>query len=349
MPLVGGYLKSKLPFAYKIVTQGINKVIALSRPYTIYITDSLGGSFKNYLMTNDMPTKINELKNNLDQQSMELVDVIVNRVLHYPDENHKLPLSKKNSVIGGLLPVEEKSSQDAIALQLQTVAKSIDLPSHMLEESVFFFYHGLTLLPRQVIEYIKNQHFMDIGAYVGDSAIALSKYGYSKIFSLEISQKSINRFRFNLGKAGIPFEKYAILNIGVAASDHEPPVQLFDTGSAGFSPYRRTGKYDEIWVERKSLDYIVEQNAIEPKFIKVDIEGAAMDFVKGAKKTLVKFRPVLSIAIYHNPIEFFEVKPALEKELQNYTFLIRKLSSSVKYNQIHSEVVLLGYPNELIV
>jgi hypothetical protein len=72
-----------------------------------------------------------------------------------------------------------------------------------------------------------------------------------------------------------------------------------------------------------------------------------MDFVKGAQKTLSKFRPVLSVAIYHNPIEFFEVKPALEQLLTNYTFLIRKLSSQVKFNQIHSEVVLLGYPKEL--
>ena len=188
---------------------------------------------------------------------------------------------------------------------------------------------------------------MDVGAYVGDSAVALRKFQYSKIYSLEISLKSIEAYKHNLNQNKIPQEEYEVLNIGVAASDDEAPIRIFDTGSAGLSLYRKEGKYDEIEVGKKSLDWIVIQNSIQPKFIKVDIEGAGMDFVRGASKTLIKHRPVLSIAIYHNPIEFFEAKPILENLLDNYTFLIRKLNSRIKNNLIHSEVILLAYPNEV--
>jgi FkbM family methyltransferase len=348
MSFIGRILQSNFPKVYTIVTSGINKMILRSRPYSIYITDGLGGSFKDYLVKYDMPLKINLLKRDLDPESIDLVDVITKRVMNYPDEGNKQRIQKNAPIIGGLLPVETKSSQQSMRQQIHIETKEIRLPTQMMEESVFYFYHGLRLLPTKVIESIRGQHFIDVGAYIGDSAIALYKYQYSKIFSLEISQKSIDRFQLNLRNNKIPSERFLVINTGVASSDKEPPIQMFDTGSAGFSPYRITGRYDKIEVQRKSIDSIVNQYSIEPKFIKVDIEGAAMDFVKGAQKTLSKFRPVLSVAIYHNPIEFFEVKPALEQLLMNYTFLIRKLSSQVKFNQIHSEVVLLAYPNELL-
>lgn len=38
---------------------------------------------------------------------------------------------------------------------------------------MFNFFHGLTYLPQKVQEYIENKDFIDIGAYIGDSAIAL--------------------------------------------------------------------------------------------------------------------------------------------------------------------------------
>ena len=127
------------------------------------------------------------------------------------------------------------------------------------------------------------------------------------------------------------------------------PVKLNDTGSSGLSALRKSGKYDEISIERKSLDYIVAKNKISPRFIKVDIEGNGLEFVKGARETLIKFRPVLSVAIYHNPYEFFEVKPLLESYLANYVFILRKLSTGIRNNLCHSEIVLLGYPKEIIV
>ena len=347
MSSVGQYIKLRYPILYKILVDVINKIISASRPYSIYITDNLGGSFKSYFINNGMPARIDALKKNMESESIELIQIIIQRLLFYPDGKYKGRTSKKAAIIGGLLPIETKSQQKFIDQQLRLQTKSVKLPRRMIDESVFYFYHGLSLLPKEVHEYIRAQHFIDVGAFIGDSAIALNKYQYSKIYSLEISLKSIARYHFNMRENNIPSEKYKILNIGVASSDNESPVKLNDTGSAGFSLYRRSGKYDEIQIEKKSLDWIVNQNEIQPKFIKVDIEGAAMDFANGASKTLTKFRPVLSIAIYHNPTEFFEVKPILEGLLVNYTFSVRKLASGIKNNLIHSEVVLLAYPSEL--
>jgi FkbM family methyltransferase len=220
--------------------------------------------------------------------------------------------------------------------------------SKHIEESVFYYYHGLSLLPEQIKSYIKDQDFIDAGAFIGDSAIALKEYQYKKIYSVEISEKSIKSYKANLARNRINADKFEVINSGIASTDSKAPVRLADTGSSGLSLLRKAGKYDEIIVDQKSIDYIVDQYNISPRFIKVDIEGNALEFVKGAKKTLTKFRPVLSVAIYHNPYEFFEVKPLLENLLPDYVFLIRKLTSGIKNNLCHSEVALMGYPKEII-
>ena len=335
----------KLYYSLITIIKAFRRIV---QPYSIYITDSLGGSFKSYFINTNMVEKISELRNNLDKESIETIDVIVQRILHYPDERYKQKTSKHKEIIGGLLPCEMDQNRINITRKLNRDKQKLKFLSKHIEESVFYYYHGLSLLPEQIKRYIKDQDFIDAGAFIGDSAIALKEYQYKKIYSVEISEKSIKSYKSNLARNRINADKFEVINTGIASTDSKAPVRLADTGSSGLSLLRKAGKYDEIIVDQKSIDYIVDQYNISPRFIKVDIEGNALEFVKGAKETLTKFRPVLSVAIYHNPYEFFEVKPLLENLLPDYVFLIRKLTSGIKNNLCHSEVALIGYPKEII-
>ena len=348
MKQLGPTIRKIFPKLYYSLTTIIKVFRRIVQPYYIYITDSLGGSFKSYFINTNMVEKISELRNNLDKESIETIDVIVQRLLHYPDEKFKQKSSKRKEIIGGLLPCEMDRIRINIFKKLNRDKQRLKFISKHIEESVFYYYHGLSLLPEQIKSYIKDQDFIDAGAYIGDSAIALKDYQYKKIYSLEISEKSIERYKSNLARNGINAYKFEVINTGIVSTNNKTPVRLADTGSSGLSLLRKAGKYDEILVDQKSIDYIVDKYNISPRFIKVDIEGNALEFVKGAKETLTKFRPVLSVAIYHNPYEFFEVKPLLEKLLPDYVFLIRKLATGIKNNLCHSEVVLLGYPKEII-
>jgi FkbM family methyltransferase len=46
-------------------------------------------------------------------------------------------------------------------------------------------------------------------------------------------------------------------------------------------------------------DYVEEQSIARVNFIKMDIEGAEVGAIEGARKTLLRDRPVLSVAVYH--------------------------------------------------
>lgn len=347
MSSIGATLRAKMPKLYFALTDLINHLNRLRAPYTIFITDSLGGSFKTYFEENPLAEVKNRLLQGLDQNSIQVVETVCQRFLAYPDESKKEKTSKNRPVVGGLLPVESPAMVKEINSKLQEVGRLYDLPKESIEASVFYFYHGLSLLPPSLIEYVKGEDFVDVGAYVGDSAIALGKYDYRKIYSIEMSQHSISAYHRNMEKAGIAREKYEVINVAIGTKDNLPAIELPDTGSAGFSLMRKRGKYDVIQIQQQSFDTLVEEHGIIPRFIKVDIEGYAMHFVQGGLQALKKYRPVLSLAVYHNPTEFFEIKPFLEKELPNYGFMIRKLTPGIQNNLCHSEVILLAYPLEV--
>lgn len=62
-------------------------------------------------------------------------------------------------------------------------------------------------------------------------------------------------------------------------------------------------KYESTMVEAISLDSFVSMNDIRVDFIKADIEGAEVDLLLGAYKTISEFKPKLSICTYHRPTD----------------------------------------------
>ena len=220
-----------------------------------------------------------------------------------------------------------------------------EYPFLHIEDSVAYFHHGLKLLPQKVIDSLisKKGDLLDIGAYHGDSAFFLSKY-VNNIYSFDISEDSINRYKRNMRKLGLinfNIEKLAITDISGET------IKINDNGSAGLSLNRENIGYNSYHVNTITIDDYCKGHTIKPTLIKADMEGSALSFVSGAIFTIKKFRPVLSIAVYHNPDEFFKIKPILMNELDNYEFIMRKLSSETKLNECHSEVYLIAFPKEM--
>jgi len=91
------------------------------------------------------------------------------------------------------------------------------------------------------------------------------------------------------------------------------------------------------------LDSFVRERGLQPGLIKLDVEGAEYDTIHGAEATIREFSPVLIVSIYHDPRDFFEIRPLIDRIRPGYHFEIRRCGF---VNPV-TDVVLVGYPAAL--
>lgn len=89
------------------------------------------------------------------------------------------------------------------------------------------------------------------------------------------------------------------------------------------------------------LDKLLENNISKIDFIKLDIEDAELEALKGAEKLLISHRPQIAVCIYHSFEQFIKVPQYLMEILPDYTFKLTHYS----YNL--AETVLFAIPKEI--
>ena len=77
-------------------------------------------------------------------------------------------------------------------------------------------------------------------------------------------------------------------------------------------------------VKMQTLDSFVSERKLKVGFIKVDIEGAELDFLLGAKQTICTQKPAILLSIYHKSEDFWGLKPLIESWNLGYSFKIIK-------------------------
>lgn len=82
------------------------------------------------------------------------------------------------------------------------------------------------------------------------------------------------------------------------------------------------GYKNEIRVKTVSIDEYVRQHGLNVGLIKADIEGAERELIKGARETILKYKPALLMSIYHTADDFFELKKMIEDLNAGYRFKI---------------------------
>jgi hypothetical protein len=77
-------------------------------------------------------------------------------------------------------------------------------------------------------------------------------------------------------------------------------------------------------VKITTLDAWARHNDVDVGLIKVDIDGYAQRFLKGAIETIKKHRPTLLLSIYHSAADLLEIKPFIESLDLGYRFKVRR-------------------------
>lgn len=180
-------------------------------------------------------------------------------------------------------------------------------------------YYGIALLLKNRI----NDSIIDVGGNLGISAMGFRKLGFSnKIYIFEP-----NRFIFNTYIKNRLVKKYKNIYGFNFALGNKNQLKSF------YYPYYKdkcihyfcsfNKKYIQnsidITFKKKKLKIINEPIKIKvydnlqlncsPKFIKIDVEGFDFEVIKGMKKTIKKYNPI--ILVEFNKSNFFKIKKIL--------------------------------------
>ena len=207
---------------------------------------------------------------------------------------------------------------------------------HPKFEEVFVDYHGMRFAREEIKEYVKNKDFLDIGSFIGDSAVVLAPYTNKKIYSFDISPHHLQMVKYHAMSNHVS-EKIVTINKGLGASESTMYINYDAENSA-----MTLTKSGQIPIPITTIDKEVFSRKIKPGFIKADIEGSEYEMLLGAKKTIEKFKPVLSISVYHNFAGLFRIPDYIK----SFGYKIYFRATSIHHDHM-GEMILFAYPIEI--
>lgn len=172
--------------------------------------------------------------------------------------------------------------------------------------------------------------FVDCGAYDGDTMkefVKVSKGNYKKIICFE----PVEEYHKRLEKRG---SKNRVTAIRAGVYKESTTLNFNAEGGKGSSITNNAEHTVSIPV--RAIDDVPE--CADATFIKMDVEGAELDALYGAKETILRNHPKLAICIYHYHRDFVEIPKLIHSLVPEYKLYIRHHAFSV------NETVLYAIP-----
>lgn len=266
--------------------------------------------------------KIKEFTEDMDPINLQYFSYYKNQLEYMPinvdieylyfDNNSTKLFSKEQE----MLYLNEKSLYE----DLKSKFYNIDFVS--LEH--LYFKSGIFYLPKDITDKFKNTICIDVGAYIGDTAVVFSNYEFEKIYAFEVDIVNFNEMKKNLelfgNKTIIP------CNIGIGDENTSMKLDYSDKLNDGSTLLYNRGNNKTYNVEIVKLDDYFENTKNQIGLIKLDIEGFEEKALLGAKKIITKNKPVLLIACYHDWLAFgqmFKIKKWIKELNMGYKILFR--------------------------
>jgi FkbM family methyltransferase len=173
--------------------------------------------------------------------------------------------------------------------------------------------------PNDLFRLSEDEVFVDCGAYTGDSLRAFFEWRpvfKGKFIAIEPDPDNLQSLRECVAKLPDDWRDQVTILPQALGARHET-VRFAATGlaSAGISS---TGTLE---VDSVPLDEILGDT--RPTFIKMDIEGAEMDALMGARRSIEKALPALATCVYHQPDHLWRIPLLIQSFSDEYRFFLR--------------------------
>lgn len=185
------------------------------------------------------------------------------------------------------------------------------------------------------IECGEGEIAVDAGGCYGDTALYFAhKVGpRGRVASFEFLPINVSVFRRNLALNPDLASRIRLIESPVYSTTGE---ELFVIGNGpGTQVVQKTSDPAAFKVRTMKIDDLVASGdfpAID--FIKMDIEGAELEALKGSEKVLRRFKPKLAITVYHDFKDFWTIPQYLDSLGLGYRFYLRHFT-------IHAEETVL--------
>jgi FkbM family methyltransferase len=198
-----------------------------------------------------------------------------------------------------------------------------DLQGFSAREPEQYFEDFLQLAPA-------GETFIDVGGFNGYNSLEFIKRcpEYSAIHLFEPEPENYRKCMEALqGMPNIYCHPHGL-------SDKKETLRLEPQGSG--SKISATGS---IRIEVDRLDDVL-QDRFKPTLIKMDIEGAEMLAIEGAKHIITTYHPRLALCVYHNVGDFWRIPRKILSQRSDYRIYLRHYTESIY------ETVMFFIPNK---
>lgn len=163
---------------------------------------------------------------------------------------------------------------------------------------------------KDLIPNIKDITFVDGGGYVGDSLLPIMKKfpDFKKIYCIEPNNLHINIAKRDFSQ----YENIEFINCGLGNKKQVPESNAQEA--------QNNCAHDYQAISINTIDNLINEKV---DFIKLDIEGAEQDAIKGAKQTIINHHPILAICIYHKAEDWYKVPQIVLDIRDDYKIYIR--------------------------
>lgn len=247
------------------------------------------------------------------------------------DENKLEQLKQRTDALRSKLADDESGAVfDALIQWFKT--EDYKVFEDVASDETHYFVH-------EVAEHFKGKEIdiVDGGAYEGEFLHLIEEAGVKvrNWYCFELDPNNYKRMEKYMATTKLPEGmKYTGVPMGLWSSKTEVPMSGNET-VASVAHGGTQGEYTQM-AKVTDIDTYFKDKHVD--MIKMDIEGAEMEAVKGGINVIKRDRPVLAISIYHRIKDYYEIAEYLMSELSDYTYFVRQQS------MMCSETVLFAVP-----
>lgn len=168
----------------------------------------------------------------------------------------------------------------------------------------------------------EDEIFIDAGGFDGGSSLHFAKWakGVEHIYIFEPDKNNILLCRTNIENANMG-EYTTIVEKGCWSKSTTLHFQAFGNHLSHICEEKLDDDED---IEVAAIDEILQGNKVT--FIKMDVESAELEALKGAQNTIITWKPKLAICVYHKPEDIFTIPQLILQYNPNYTLYLRHYS-----------------------